>query len=386
MHFIGAISRPELARERTNMSTEGFLIPNGTDPAAAPETSPPELTRWQKFRLVVKVVELRLRFIALMAATGLVFAYWDTLWNYYDKWTRPDGEHVAAASDIEYYCPMHPNIMSTFPATCPYCGMALQLKSNGVGRKEHPGAARLAGLTNPLSTDEPSGRGETRPIRRTAFWSAQQGNAPVHEGHEHKHGAPLHGGKVAMTKEYHFEVVFAKDGLKVFPRTQEDKPIDAPRLTGTATFYHPSSPKPWFERKLAPSAPSPSHATTSIGLRIDLSKVPASGAKVAFRVEGMPDPGEPTATFTVPFILGDDRSITVAKVTKADEKAIAALKTCPVSSEDLGGEMGAPIKIARGGRSIFLCCKNCLKQVQANPDKFFSAPATPHSEAGHHDH
>ena len=28
------------------------------------------LTRWQKFRMVVKVVELRLRFIALMAATG----------------------------------------------------------------------------------------------------------------------------------------------------------------------------------------------------------------------------------------------------------------------------------------------------------------------------
>ena len=66
------------------------------------------LTRWQKFRLVVKVVELRLRFIALMAATGLVFAYWDTLWNRYEKWTRPAGEHVAAASDIEFFCPMHP--------------------------------------------------------------------------------------------------------------------------------------------------------------------------------------------------------------------------------------------------------------------------------------
>ena len=47
------------------------------------------LTRWQKFRLVVKVVELRLRFIALMAITGLVFAYWDTIWNRYEKWMRP---------------------------------------------------------------------------------------------------------------------------------------------------------------------------------------------------------------------------------------------------------------------------------------------------------
>ncbi len=83
------------------------------------------LSRWQTFRLVVKVVELRLRFIALMAATGLVFAYWDTLWNYYDKWARPVGDHVAAASDIEYYCPMHPSVVRDAPGNCPICGMPL---------------------------------------------------------------------------------------------------------------------------------------------------------------------------------------------------------------------------------------------------------------------
>jgi hypothetical protein len=26
---------------------------------------------------------------------------------------------------VQYHCPMHPNVMSTFPATCPYCRMAL---------------------------------------------------------------------------------------------------------------------------------------------------------------------------------------------------------------------------------------------------------------------
>ena len=97
------------------MSAEGFTIPNGTDPTAAPETSPPELTRWQKVRLVVKVVELRLRFVALMAVTGLVFAYWDTLWNYYEKYTRPKGEHVAASSEFEFFCPMHPSVVQEQP-------------------------------------------------------------------------------------------------------------------------------------------------------------------------------------------------------------------------------------------------------------------------------
>jgi Cu(I)/Ag(I) efflux system membrane fusion protein len=131
MHFFGAISMPELARERTNMSNEGFPIPNGIDPAAAPEAPSPELTRWQKFRLVVKVVELRLRFVALMAATGLVFAYWDTLWNYYDKYTRPQGEQLVAASEFEFFCPMHPSFARDTPGNCPICGMPLSKRKKG---------------------------------------------------------------------------------------------------------------------------------------------------------------------------------------------------------------------------------------------------------------
>ncbi len=97
-------------------------------PALVPE---PPLTRWQKFRMVVKVVELRLRFIALMAATGLVFAYWDTLWNHYEKWTRPPGETHAAASDTEYFCPMHPTVIQAEPGSCPICGMPLSKRKKG---------------------------------------------------------------------------------------------------------------------------------------------------------------------------------------------------------------------------------------------------------------
>ncbi len=101
--------------------------------APAPEPVQPAepLTRWQKFRMVVKVVELRLRFIALMAATGLVFAYWDTLWNHYEKWTRPPGETHAAASDTEYFCPMHPTVIQAEPGSCPICGMPLSKRKKG---------------------------------------------------------------------------------------------------------------------------------------------------------------------------------------------------------------------------------------------------------------
>lgn len=110
------------------MSTEG------TDggPVAASDGAP--LTRGQKFRMVVKVVELRLRFIALMAATGLVFGYWDTIWNHYEKWARPAAAGLAAApgaAETEYYCPMHPSVVRGEPGSCPICGMPLSRRQKG---------------------------------------------------------------------------------------------------------------------------------------------------------------------------------------------------------------------------------------------------------------
>jgi Cu(I)/Ag(I) efflux system membrane fusion protein len=113
------------------MSSNGLP---GRDDVHVPEAhtaEPAPMTRWQKFRLVVKVVELRLRFIALMAATGLVFAYWDTIWNRYDKWMRPASEAHAAVAGIEYYCPMHPQVVQDEPGSCPICGMPLAKRKKG---------------------------------------------------------------------------------------------------------------------------------------------------------------------------------------------------------------------------------------------------------------
>jgi membrane fusion protein, copper/silver efflux system len=109
---------------------------NGSDRAdfnvPAPfERDGPPLSRWHKFRMIVKVVELRLRFVALMAATALVFAYWDELWNRYDKWMRPSAGQHAAISGIEYYCPMHPHVVQEEPGGCPICGMPLAKRNKG---------------------------------------------------------------------------------------------------------------------------------------------------------------------------------------------------------------------------------------------------------------
>ncbi len=210
--------------------------------------------------------------------------------------------------------------------------------------------------------------------------------ASAHDGHEH--GAPLHGGTVKMTKEYHFEAVFTRDGVKLYPRTHEDKPLDTSKVTATATFYHPNSPKPWFEQKLAAPAAAPGSVPTSLDASVGLGNVPAAGAKVEFKVTGLPEAEEPKATFTVPFALAKSNEITYAKATKDDAKAVAAQKTCPVSKEDLDS-MGGPLKVSRGDKSVFICCKGCLKDIQANPDKFLGASAATgpaQSKDEHHDH
>ncbi len=46
------------------------------------------------------------------------------------------------------------------------------------------------------------------------------------------------------------------------------------------------------------------------------------------------------------------------------------IKTCPVSKEEFGGDMGKPVDMVVAGRLIRLCCKDCKKDVEKDPAKF----------------
>ena len=60
-----------------------------------------------------------------------------------------------------------------------------------------------------------------------------------------------------------------------------------------------------------------------------------------------------------------------SKGDKKDEKAKPyPLKTCVVSGEKFGGDMGEPYVFTHEGREIKLCCKSCLKDFNKDTAKY----------------
>ncbi len=69
--------------------------------------------------------------------------------------------------------------------------------------------------------------------------------------------------------------------------------------------------------------------------------------------------------------LTADEIATIKQLPAADQELALKQALCPVSDEHLG-EMGKPHKISVEGRTVFLCCENCEKDIKADPKKFLA--------------
>lgn len=69
--------------------------------------------------------------------------------------------------------------------------------------------------------------------------------------------------------------------------------------------------------------------------------------------------------------LSDDEIAEIKKLPAADQAIALKQILCPVSDEPLGA-MGAPIKETVGGKTFFLCCKNCEKDLKKDEKKYLA--------------
>ena len=105
-------------------------------------------------------LQVRLRFVVVLAATFLVVGLWGDLRNIWDTWRhRLAGSHAgqqAVSIDTEYFCPMCPGVVSDWPAICPVCSMDLVRRKKGrcgaVARRGR-GADAIVPLSNPACRD-----------------------------------------------------------------------------------------------------------------------------------------------------------------------------------------------------------------------------------------
>jgi Cu(I)/Ag(I) efflux system membrane fusion protein len=114
------------------------------------------------FWTFLRILNVRLRFVFLMVLVGLVAGYWENIVNHVDRWRRPVRVVQAAAqADVEYFCPMHPNIVRSEPGSCPICGMPLAERPRTEVKALPPGVLAQVQLT-PLKVQ--LGRIGTSPV------------------------------------------------------------------------------------------------------------------------------------------------------------------------------------------------------------------------------
>jgi len=70
-----------------------------------------------------------------------------------------------------------------------------------------------------------------------------------------------------------------------------------------------------------------------------------------------------------------------AKIAEAGVELENMQTACPVSDEDLGGEMGNPVKVTYKGRTVKLCCKMCTGKFDKEPAKYLAKLPGEHGAA-----
>jgi len=107
----------------------------------------------------------------------------------------------------------------------------------------------------------------------------------------------------------------------------------------------------------------------------DVSGIRDGDMQVAIHLNNLPGAHERTADFRQNFALAKF-NVAFARLTSADQAAIAHQDVCPVTGVKLGSH-GLPIKALIGDQPVYLCCKGCIRKLQAEPQAYLAKIASP---------
>lgn len=233
-----------------------------------------------------------------------------------------------------------------------------------------------------------------------------------------------HGGALHQISGVQIETVVELGGLRLFVYDRAGQSMRAAQGRGVATLRTPDSPKQ-YRYDLLPdnrgTLTAPINLSKIAGRQIEMhfqlvglaaaesnpvafsevATVPVGPQQLAAaaiaRQEICPVSGKPLGSMGEPVAVGVEGQtlyvccagcvdainadpakyatgrpeITVSESTAVDAPMIAKQGKCPVMDQSLGN-MGKPVKVVVGERPIFLCCKGCVKKVQAEPGKYLT--------------
>lgn len=86
------------------------------------------------FLRTLRALNVRLRFVIILALVFVFVGKWDVLTNYWGRLTHvtgPGEADDAVSVESEYFCPMCPGVLSDWPGKCSVCNMALVRRKKG---------------------------------------------------------------------------------------------------------------------------------------------------------------------------------------------------------------------------------------------------------------
>lgn len=184
-----------------------------------------------------------------------------------------------------------------------------------------------------------------------------------HDSHDHSQsGLGPHGGALQVVSGLQFETIVSEGGFKVFVQNSTGKDINVQQTRGALSLSLEGSAKR-YRYDLLPDGKG------ALVARVNLSKITGRKIELEMTLVGLPGVGNNPLSMTQTATVPSNYEVVVSELNEADKSLIAKQAKCPVMDESLGS-MGSPVKLLVGDKPIFLCCKGCIKKVQAEPLKY----------------